>query len=335
MTHINFHDVSGASAIDCAGQLGRLFGARMREYVEEERSGADWSARCALAEKLLATTTRYFPGYVAELDAYCSAARIPLIDVWAMMVSEEIDGAAERCTTVVTNGGSLIAHNEDWDEESVEDICVLRRTSAGVTSLELYYYATPLGGTALTISSRGHIQAINSLDHGDWQSGVPKTIVARRMADAGDLPAELGEILSVPRASGFAHTLVERNGRVTLVECAASCHSIASPETPFVHTNHALLKEVRQFEAKNLGKSTFARREAACGLVRPSMSRSELTALTNDRSRGPANSILNRNTIARAVVDLDNRIASIWLGREGRSGWIDYDIGFLFQDASA
>lgn len=334
MTHSNFHQITAASPVDCARQLGLLFGARMHDYVREERADTDWRARCAEGERLLAATSRHFPGYVAELEAYADAARLPLLDLWAAMVSEEID-SAERCATVVTNGGTLIAHNEDWDEDSVEDICILERTCAGVATLELYYYATPLGGTALSMSSRGHIQAINSLDHRDQKAGVPKMIIARRMADMTDVAGELAEILLVPRSSGYAHTLVERSGSVTLVECSASRHAVEHAATPFVHTNHALLKEVSQFEAKNLGRSTFARRKAASDLVRPRMSRAELMELSGNRGGGPVNSIFNRNTIARVVIDLDIRVASIWLAREDRRGWIDYDIGFMFQEAAA
>jgi predicted choloylglycine hydrolase len=335
MSHANYHEVAGADPAACGRQLGRLFGAKVREYIEDEEDTRHWRRLKAEADRYLAVTAKYFPAYIEELQAYADAARVDLLDLWTMSIGDELDDA-EKCTTVVTNNGRLIAHNEDWDADAVEDICILKRTCGGITTLELYYYGCPLGGTALSICSRGYVQAINSLNHVDQRVGIPKIVIARRLSELADAGRELSDLLALPRASGFAHTLVDRSGRTTAVECSAKRQSVHHPKLPFVHTNHMLDAALSNVQGELDGRSTIERYNAACSLAAPTMDRAALTKLTGDNGRGPVNSVLNENTIARAIVDLDRRVASFWLRREARKGWVDYPIEFMFAgDARA
>lgn len=336
MVHRNYHEIDGDSPSACGRALGRLFGPIVRDYVAYARQDGAWQARVREAHPLLAQTAKYFPSYIDELEAYAEAAGVPLIDLWTLSIEDELDDDGyERCTTIVTNNGQLIGHNEDWDPDSADDICILKKRCAGVTTLELYYYGCPLGGTALSISSRGYVQAINSLDHTDWQVGVPKLVLARRLSEIRSVDAELEGLLAVSRSSGFAHNLIDRGGRVTLVECTATQHSVRYREAPSVHTNHMLCPELVEFQGNHEGKSTLRRYGSACDLVRPTMDSKDMRTLLSDESRGPNSSVFNRNTIARAIVDLEQRTASFWLRRESRKGWIDYPIDFIADAAAA
>lgn len=333
MVHRNYHEVDGASPSELGGELGRLFGPIMREYVGEERDGGRQRKRDA--EVLLSRTAKYFPAYIQELEAYADAARIPLLDLWMVSIGDELDDeVCERCTTVVTNRGRLIAHNEDWDDEAEDDICLLKKTCGSSTVLELYYYGCPLGGTAFSICSNGYIQAVNSIDHSDWQIGVPKTVLARRLSELRDAGRELGSLLAIPRCSGFAHNLIDRTGRVTAIECTAKRHVVHHPEMPFVHTNHLLQPSLARFENAHDKKSTLRRYDRAVDLISASMDRGGLTRLMDDRTAGRTTSVCNDNTIARVVVDLDRRVARFWLKRESQKGWVDYPIDFLFDASS-
>ena len=214
---------------------------------------------------------------------------------------------------------------------SADDICILRRKCGSVTTLELYYYGCPLGRTALSICSLGYVQAINSLNHSDWQAGVPKIVLARALSEVKDLDAELGGLLAIQRSSGFAHNLVDRAGRLTAVECTATRQIVQRPKSPFVHTNHMLHPGLASFNGDPDGKSTFRRYDTACSLARASMEEADLMRLASDETRGKTDSIFNKNTIARAIVDLDRRVARFWLKREKLKGWVDYPIDFLFE----
>jgi hypothetical protein len=331
MIHRNYHEITGISPAACGRELGRLFGPVVRKYVQVERTEQAWHRRRRAAGALLASTQSYFPAYVEELQAYAQAAGVPLLDLWTMSVEDELDdGQTEKCTTVVTNGGRLIIHNEDWDADAADDICIVRKTCRGVTTLELYYYGCPLGGTALSICSRGYVQAINSLDHSGRQRGVPKVVIARRLSELRDLNAELDAVLAVPRSSGFSHNLVHYTGSLTSVECTATRYIAHRPAIPFVHTNHLLHPTMSDLEGAYDGRGTFRRYDAACNLARSSMAEDEVMRLVCDETNGSTDSIFNRNTIARAIVDLDRRIARFWLKRESKKGWVEYPIDFLF-----
>lgn len=330
MVHRNYHEVDATSPSACGRALGNMFGYIVRGYLAEARENEDWPELLNETKPLLQQTAKYFPAYVEELDAYAVAAGVPLIELWAMSIEDELgDEDSEKCTTVITNNGRLVAHNEDWDPDASDDICILKRRCGDTTTLELYYYGCPLGGTALSISSNGYIQAINSLDHTDWQIGVPKLVIARRLAEIRSVEAELDSILAVPRSSGFAHNLVDRSGKVCVVECTAMRQSVRYPNTPSVHTNHLLSPTLERFQDETDGKSTFRRYDSACGLVRPVMDVTSVKELMSDESRGAVSSLFNRNTIARAIVDIDQQTASFWLRREHKKGWIDYPINFL------
>lgn len=333
MEHLNYHEVAGATPSECGRELGRLFGCIAREYIAEARASGTWADRKRKAEVLLSHTARYFPAYVDELEAYADAARVAVLDLWTMSIEDDLGGELrERCTTIVTNAGSLISHNEDWDADSDDDICILKRTCGSVTTLELYYYACPLGRTALSICSRGYIQAINSLNHTDDQIGVPKLVIARALSELKYADGELGKLLNIPRSSGFAHTLVDRTGMVTAVECTATQQRIWQPGLPFVHTNHMLDPKLANFEDDIDERSTFKRYDSACRLVHAVATADDLVRIAGDQTQGKTNSLLNKNTIARAVIDTDRRTARLWLRREKEKGWVDYSIDFLFGD---
>lgn len=334
MVHRNYHEVEGDSPAACAHEVGRLFAPIVQDYISYAREDEDWAAHRQDAQRLLNETARYFPDYVEELRAYAKGARVDLLDLWTMSIEDELDdGGSEKCTTIITNKGHLIGHNEDWDPDSSEDICILKKRCGEVTTLELYYYGCPLGGAAISISSRGYVQAINSLDHTDWQIGVPKLVLARRLSEMRSIGAELAGLLAIPRSSGFAHNLIDRQGNVTVVETTATRHSIQHPDLPSVHTNHLLCPGLESLRGEPDGKSTLRRYRSACDLAQPVMAPKQMERLLADDSRGARSSLFNRNTIARAIVDLDKGVARFWLHREAKRGWIDYPINFFCETA--
>jgi hypothetical protein len=329
MVHVNYYEVEGSDPVALGRALGLRFGDRIREYIEdlEDVDESAWRR----ARMLLQQTEQYFPEYVAELRSYANAADVELLELWAVAIEDQLyPDASERCTTIVTNAGRLIGHNEDWNPEASTEICVLKKRVGDATSLELYYYGCPLGGVALSISSRGHVQAINSVAHADGRDGVPKHVIARALGDLRFGAADLDKILAVPRSSGFAHILVDRTGHLTSVECTATQHRVTRPGTPFVHTNH-LLDPVLGRHGLVASESSHHRFKDATTMASQTMDLATMTKVVGDQSSGKSKSILNRNTIARAIVDFDQQTAHFWLKQESQKGWIPYSIDFLFQ----
>lgn len=330
MNHACYREVDAKTHAELGAKLGELFGDRARENVDYACRQRHWGRKVDAALPLLECAQRRFPHYVEELQAYARAARVALNDLWAVSLEDELDDSRkEKCTTVVTNGGKLMSHNEDWDEDSDEEICLLEKTCAGLTILEIYYYAVPLGGSALSINSNGYIQAINSLTHADGQVGVPKSVIGRWMSETRDVRADFAQLKGMARSSGYNHVLVHRQHGVLDIECTAARQVLLEPPLPFAHTNHLLSPELKELDNAEAGEGTFERYESACQLMKPAMTVAELAALTSDASRGRKRSINNRETIGRVVIDLESRIAKVWLRREQELGWIDYPLDFL------
>jgi hypothetical protein len=330
MPHRAYQTVEATSAADLGAQLGRLNGAHLRESIAYVRREPNWNRKLALAEQQIALTQQHLPQYVTELAAYATAAGLSLPDVWVVMCEDELDEvAAEKCTTFVTNGGSLISHNEDWDEDSEEEIGVLRKTIGDLTTLEIHYFNTPLGGSAISINSRGYVQAINSLHHTDGRIGIPRNVIARWLSETGDPEQDFATLCSLPRSAGYNHLLAGTGGRVFNIECTAERQLMWQPELPFAHANHYLSQDLGDFDNADDGDTTFRRHKSACTLVKGRMSFADVTAVNGNTAHGREFSIFNCNTIARVVVDLDKRLAHIWLRREARSGWIAYPLDFI------
>lgn len=330
MTHACYHEVQADSHRELGRKLGDLFGEFVRTDIDEAREQRSWRRMVSASKPLLEQTHRFFPQYVEELEAYAKAARIPLLELWTLSLEGDLaDDEYERCTTVVTNGGRLLSHNEDWDADADEAICILKKTIAGLTLLELYYYAVPLGGCAISVNSNGYIQAINSLTLSHGPAGVPRNVIARWLSETRDVEGDFERLTQIPRLSGYSHVLVGAQGDVFSIECAPNEQSLLRPALPFAHTNHFLAPDLEQYDESEKRDSTFKRYARACRLMKPRMSVSELIALGGDTHDGRTAGILNEDTIGRMVIDFDRAVAKIWLQREKRAGWVDYPLDFL------
>ncbi len=331
--HKHYHEIECSDPIEAGWHLGKLFGDKTRAYIAESYDDVQSSHGRQRAQHLLQQTRQYFPNYVDELQAYAAAADIDLLDLWTIAVEDELsDHASEKCTSIVANQGRTIGHSEDWSADAASEICILKRRVAGVTTLELYYYATPLGGVALSISSHGYIQCINSIAHLDRGDGVPKSVIARAASELRPGTNSLPSLLAIPRSSGFAHILVDREANSTSLECTATRHQVVSPNEPFAHTNHIIDPHLGRLLAEPASNSSLRRLESATAAAPQIGDLPTMVRVLEDRSDGKSKSINNKNTIARAIVDLDSRTAQFWLKRERKRGWITYPIGFLFDE---
>lgn len=193
--------------------------------------------------------------------------------------------------------------------------------------MELYYYNT-LGGCSISINSRGYVQAINTLTHTKRQVGVPRNVIARWFSETDNPERDFKKMREIPRASGYNHCLVSSTGEVWDIEATDTKQVLWKPAIPLVHTNH-YLSELKTFDRSNNVRGTKDRYAMAVSRVKPEMDVEELIDVTSDTSKGSKVSILNARTIARMVVNVEVRIARVWLRREEDKGWIDYELDFL------
>lgn len=329
MQHNNYFEIQADSHFELGIKEGQLFGDNLAATISNFKKQAGWAARVAAAKTVLSYSEEVVPQLVLELKGYAQGAGIDFDDVWAMSLETDYS-QFDKCTTVVTNNGKLIGHNEDWDAQSKDSICVLKKSVKNLTIFELFYFNT-LGGNSISINSNGIVQSINSLSHSDSKRGVPRNLVARSISETWDPEAAFNNMKSWQRADGYNHNLVTKKGEVFSIESSAAEAILIQPSMPFVHTNHYLSK-LQSLETNDNATGTFERYETARNLVKPEMNIEQMQQLLSDQSEGKTLSIFNERTIARMIVDLELMRVFVWLLRENDTGWVEYDLVSLIED---
>lgn len=330
MKHVNYFAFQADNNYDLGLQLGAHFKdavqTRMNSIVRDE----SWSLKLKHAGEYLAATKEHFPQYVAEIEGYARGADVNFLECWTRSLEDEFSYYREdHCTSIVTNQGKLIAHNEDWAKDAADEICLVQKTIGEITIFELNYFNT-LGGNSASINSYGYTHLINSLTHSDWQSGIPRNVVARFMSETRDPGRAFEKLASIKRATGYNHNIISLDGHIWNIESTSKEQVLLKPESPFAHTNHYLSGQLKLLEAET-SPSTFKRYEVAQERVRPHMSRGELMELVSDNSLGSDLSIFNERTIARMIIDLEQMVANVWLLREANREWVEYPLDFVHR----
>ena len=328
MAHENYFEIEANTYYELGLREGELFGRFLREAIAVHKTERSWKTALGRARSHLGITQNSFPHLIEELQGYADGAGVAFDDLWVLNLEDELFGReVDKCTSIVTNNGRLIAHNEDWDAEAENAICVLRKTLSHATTLELFYLNT-LGGNAVSINSSGFVHAINTLAHTDEQVGVPRNVIARWFSETSDPESDFQEMCRLRRSAGYHHMLASLDGRIWSIECSAKKQQLSRPNAPFVHTNH-FLTELAYLEDDDKGSGTLIRYGCASSRVKRSMSVNMLKGLMSDASGTRPNGIFNEKTIARMIIDFKKMMAHIWLLREEEKGWLAYDIDFV------
>lgn len=329
MSHLNFHTIVAKNNADLGHQLGERFRKEFEIGLGRKASDPEWGRKVDRSQDCVEVAESHFPHLVEELEGYARGARADFRELWALSLEDELSelGVTEKCTTIVTNGGRLIGHNEDWEKGLEDSLCLLKKTVGDLTIFEFYYYNT-LGGNAAGANSNGFAHTVNSLTSSDRQRGVPRNMVARWLSETSDPDFDFRRMAQVPRSSSYGYNLVSVQGDLWCIEATAKKQSLLRPETPFVHTNH-YTGDLKTFEATENSTSTYERYEYASKNLRLHMSVADWMELSGDISKGPKASLLNERTVGRMGIDFENRLAHVWLRREAKKGWVAYPLDFL------
>lgn len=330
-THTHFFQVEAKDHFELGVLLGEKFRTYAQAMIRENQLVPDWSARQERSRKLLDATKTHFPHYVEELEGYAKGAHVDFLDLWTMSLEDEVhQGHADKCTTIITNDGKLIAHNEDWGKDTEDNVCILAKKIGKTRIFELYYLNT-LGGNSISVNSHGFVTAVNTLVHSERTAGIPRNVIARWLSETKNPEEDFLRLQKLPRSLGFSFNIVNSEGRIWNIEYNSARAMINSPSSPYVHTNH-YLSELRSNELNDNSGGSFDRYDVACSLVKPRMTAEELMTVTNDVSRGSILSIMNEKTIAKMVIDTKRARAMVWLRRESAAGWVEYPLDTLLSD---
>lgn len=326
--HKNFLAFSAKTHYDLGRQMGEKLKDQVKLAISEEKD-EDFESRKRLARKMLDLTKPEFPDYVDELKGYAEGAQVDFLDLWTLAIEDDAyikEDKPGKCTTIITNNGSLIAHSEDWSPKVANNIYVLKKTIGDLTTLELYYICT-LGGASIGINSNGFTTAVNTLFSTPTQIGIPKCIPARILLDTNNPQSDFEKIKKLKLADGYNHNIIDINGKIINFEFTINDAIETHPNSPFVHSNHCLTIKNKLKDPDELG--TVSRLEYAKSKVLHSSSVLEVEEILEDDSLGKDISINNERTVARMVVNLEEFACYIWLKREASLGWIKYPLDFI------
>ena len=330
MTHKNFYKFKAENNFELGKMMGVTFSDIATRTWATVKTLTDWEIKKGRAKKFITYNEKFLPEYLEEMRGYAEGAAIPLLDMYTLSLEDEVDqDYPNKCTTFISNGGKLFAHNEDWDKESQDRICIIEKTIRELSIFELYYCNT-LGGNSVSINSNGLVIGLNSLVSRDTNMGLSKNVISRWMQEVKDPLVNIETLKNIPRSVGYNYNIVDTTGHITNVEYNSLKIESGNPPPPFVHSNH-YLSPLSISEANTDENGTFTRYETAIKKIIPEMSIEEMIDLSNDASSGPQKSIMNERTIAKIIVDIEKKIAKIWLLREDDLGWVDYDLQNYFS----
>lgn len=327
-THNNYFSFSAGSHFDLGLAMGKRFANEANQALEVVSADRRWLDKKHAASLMLTTSRKFFPQYIEELEGYAKGANVDFADFWTLSLEDDAyfdkNKNAAKCTTIITNNGLLIGHNEDYFEPGFEDtVCVVRKTIADFTTIEIFYYNT-LGGSSIGVNSSGYVHAVNTLLYTSKKIGIPKSMIARLLLDTSDPETDLVFAQCLNRTSGFSHLITDGQGNIWHAEFTSKTARIFQPMLPFCHTNHCLIGKNGRSKRDIYGTDSrlrFAQRNIA-----KQTSPGQLQTLLDDRSQGVSKSLFNERTIGKMIVDQKSKIISIWLLREAELGWINYKI---------
>lgn len=327
--HQNFYNLIAGDHYSLGLIMGKTFADYAKNALAEYARDPQWRRKVGRAEAYLKPTYNFFPRYLEELQGYAKGAGVVFEDLWTLSLEDEAETQRkEKCTTVITNNGKLISHNEDWNKDSEDSVCVLLKSIGETKILEIFYFNT-LGGNSISINSHGFIVAVNSLEHSGRQIGVPRNVIARWLSETNNPEFDAKKLKRIPRGAAYSLNFINREGAIWNIEYTSTKVFLNEPQSPFAHTNHYLIRELKTYEANIYSSSTLDRLLSAESGVKKKMSIGDLKKLTGDMSKGSTRSIFNEKTIGRVVVDLNVKIAHIWLRREQARGWVEYRLDEL------
>lgn len=325
MTHKNFFTFKAGTNYNLGFLMGKRFSNEAQKAVLT--TGKDnWENKLNMGKKLLNITKKYFPQFIDELKGYAAGAGVNFLDLWTISIEAdaETDNSA-KCTNIITNEGKLIGHNEDAEKIGLENsICIVKKTLRDITTLEIYYYNT-LGGNSVGVSSFGYAHTLNTLFFTGNKLGIPKNVIARYLLETNNPDKAIKKVLDFPRASGYNHNIISKDGKIWNLELTADKGVLTNPTSPFVHSNHCLNIESNLSDAYG----TISRLKFARDNTKNRMMTDELMKIQEDISKGPNNSLFNERTIGKMIIDFRIKIAKVWLLREKEAGWVDYPLDFI------
>lgn len=319
--------------------IGEMFRGKIQEVISDRKHYIrKYQERLGETDVFLKEANKAFPHLVEELQGMATGADVPFVDLFFHNMPEVYDRTSEwdreqaqlddHCTIAVSMSerGTLIGHNEDWDIESLDELYVLKATVNGTTYLGLNY-ATFMVGCSATLTSNGLVQCINEL-HQETHVGVGKYFVARAVLDAKTLDEAAAIIQGVNRSSGYNHVLVQGSDMMDIETAGKDIDIEKRSHTTYAHTNHFLSEKMKRYEVDEAShhRNSYDRLARANELLHPNMTVDDMKNLLADK-KNPLYPICREDaTIGSVIIEPTKNQILVCYGPPDRGTFIPYTL---------
>ena len=317
----------GSHRVDQVRRMVETYRRLFRDETEE-LGLADWAEGIRIARRYLPFVEDALPQYIDEMRGLAEGAGVSFDDILVLNTIESI--TADRlhlgCTSLAVSGetsadGSvLVAHNEDWYPEDVDDVFLVHAEPEG----EPPFLAVSYGGLLPNIgfNAAGIAQCCDTVYASDVRLGIPRTIVARHVLAATSLDQAARAALHPQRAAGYNHLLASADGDIVNLEASATRHeSLPATDGLAAHTNHylspAMIAVEKNPEARVHSRARLDRARQRLGEMRGRIDTRRLVEVLADHDDHPysicshvlhePSPLGNQVTIASLVMDLTRR----------------------------
>jgi len=267
------HFQLGGSAYDIGFGLGR-FG---RDAVHRHLRPLElWQRLASLvgseaAHSMRAAVEQRFPHYWQEIEGLAAGLELPVDEVFLwncrgdFVQTQSVDG----CTTVLgpTDGGTLIAHNEDGFPQLRGQCALVSVTPEQGLGFTSFVYPGSIPGHTFAVNEKGLVVTVNNIRPRTIPTGLPRQVLGRASLDAASIDEAVDILASEGRAGAFHHSLGQAgSGRLVSFEGASEGASVVEVVRPFGHSNHLVHPALQHIDQRITG-SSGSRQHCVDGLV--------------------------------------------------------------------
>jgi isopenicillin-N N-acyltransferase-like protein len=289
---------------------------------------ADWAEGIRIARRYLPFIEGALPQYLDEMRGLAEGAGVSFDDILVLNTIESI--TADRlhlgCTSLAAgleataDGSVLVAHNEDWYPDDLEDVFLVHGEPEGEPS----FLAVSYGGLLPNVgfNAAGIAQCCDTVYATDVRLGIPRTIVARHVLSATSLEGAAEAALHPQRAAGYNHLLASAGGEIVNLEASATRHGrLPAVDGLAAHTNHyvspAMIALEESPEARSHSRARLNQARRRLDEVRGAIDSAALVEVLSDHGDFPhsicshvlnePSPLDNQLTIASLVMNLTQR----------------------------
>lgn len=240
-------------------QHGLRFRAEIVKAIADARRGHAYDAARLAASPGLPAMEARAPDVAAELKGIASGSGLDPVDILLRSGFEFFGLPAESgcsAVAVATPRGAVVAQN--WDAPAsfaAELVLFLHFGADGFEEAIIAAY----GGLCWVGCNRHGLAFVNNdLMLSATAPGLPSQVVRRLILRERSVASALEQLRSLPHMAGRSYLLGDASGAVAGVEVAAGAGTrINQPESPVLHTNHALDPDIAREESEAALAATY------------------------------------------------------------------------------